>query len=120
MDQSQSSNVALTSDGDHNLLDPIDQNHVIALGTMLIGTTQVLLGMASFPSFSGFTVSFWSSLFLAGGGWFLIGIGFNVFRGREAFDDGWIESERVNWLYTIVTFVILVGLTAVAAFTLLT
>jgi hypothetical protein len=120
MDQNQSSNVALTSDGDHNLLDPIDQNHIAALGTMLIGTTQVLLGMVILPSASGYALTFWSSLFLVGGGWSLIGIGFNVFRGREAFDDGWVESDRVDWLRVIVAFVVTVGLTAVAAFTLLT
>ena len=120
MDQNQSSDVALTSDGDHTLLNQIDQNHLTGLGAMLVGITQVLLGMGTLPQFSGLTVSFWASIFLAGGGWALIGIGFNVFRGREAFDGGWIESEWVNWVYTVVTFVILVGLTATAAFTLLT
>ena len=120
MDQNQSSNVALTSDGDHNLLDPIDQNHIAALGTMLIGTTQVLLGMVILPSASGYALTFWSSLFLVGGGWSLIGIGFNVFRGREAFDDGWVESEQLDRLRTVIVFMVAVGLAAGAAYTLLT
>ena len=82
MDQNRSSGVALTPDGDHNHRDLIDQNHVTGIATMLIGIIQVLLGMASLPSFSGHTVLFWSSLFLGGGGWLLISIGFNVLRGR--------------------------------------
>jgi hypothetical protein len=120
MDQNRSSDVALTPDDDHNYRDLIDQSHVIGLSTMLIGTAQVLLGMAGLTSFSGFTVSYWSSVFLGGGGWLLIGIGINVFRGRGAFDDPWIKSERVEWLFSAIMLIGAVGLTAGAVFTLLT
>ena len=120
MDQNRSSSVALTPDGDFDHRDLIDRNHILALSTMLIGTIQVLLGMAILPPFSGYTLSFWSSLFLAGGGWLLIGIGFNTFRGREAFDDGWVESEQLDRLRTVIVFMVAVGLAAGAAYTLLT
>ncbi len=58
---------------------------------------------------SDVTTSFLPLFVLGGGGWALIGIGVNLFQGREAFDGGWIESERVMWVWTIWSFIFALG-----------
>ena len=114
MAQSQRSGSPIESDGDHSLRSLLDRKRLTGLAVALIGASQVLLGTSRLvgSSWSGFTESAWTIFVLGGGGWLLIGIGSNLFRGRAAFDDGWIERERVAWLHTAVMFVLAVGVTA--------
>ena len=114
MTQNQRSNLTTESDGEHSPRGLIDRKRLTGLAVVLIGISQVLLGLSGLAesSWSGLTESSWVIFVLGGGGWLLIGIGVNLLRGREAFDDGWIESRRVSWLNTTVMFVLAVGATA--------
>jgi hypothetical protein len=99
------------SNGDRRLRDLIEQHRVLGIIPLLMGLSQVILGMHFIgPGPLLATPSSWVGFVLAAGGWLLIGIGFNVFQGREAFDGGWIDSERVTWVWAVTTVVFTVGI----------
>lgn len=113
MEQNQISSRATESD-DHSHRNRIDRNQLTGLATVLVGMSQVLLGLSGLmnSSWSGLTESAWTIFVLGAGGWLLVGIGVNQFWGRAAFGDGWIESEWVAWLTTTVVFILSVGVAA--------
>lgn len=119
MDQNRVSGVTPTSDRDHSLRELIDRKQVDGLAIVLLGITQVLLATVSLmqSSWSGITVSSWSTFVLGGGGWLLIGVGVSVFQGRVVFEpeSGWgIDNQRLAWIGTAAIFAVSVGAAAVA------
>jgi hypothetical protein len=123
MSWNRESGITAASSDERGLGDLIDRQRLDGLAAILVGTSQVLLGMTGFGSsgWSGLTMSSWSIFLLGGGGWLLIGIGINLFQGRGAFESGWglgLESERLVWLGTVTTFVIAVFFAAGAVWVL--
>ena len=112
MDRNWFSGLAAMSDGDHSLGNPINRNRLNGLATVFIGISQLPLAFIF--------MDHWLSLFVIGsGGWLLIGIGVNVFRGREAFEIGWSGSDRVEWLNTAVIATYAIAVVAATVFTIL-
>lgn len=69
----------------------VTQERLNGLAALLIGVSQLPLAFVLADA-TGNDIS----LFIIGaGGWLLIGIGVNVFRGMEAFEVDWSESEWV-------------------------
>jgi hypothetical protein len=115
MSQNRRSRLAPLSDGDRSLRDRMNQNHLNGLATVLAGMSQLSLAVM-FADVTGDDIS----LFIGGaGGWLLIGIGVNVFQGKEVFDDGWVESKRVTWLLTAVQFILAVAVVAATVWILI-
>lgn len=99
-----------SSNGDRALRDLIVLQQVNGIVTLLLGVSQVLFIMHFMGSSEpDVTTSSLPLFVLGGGGWALIGIGVNLFKGKEAFDGGWIESERVMWVWTIGSFIFALG-----------
>lgn len=100
-----------SSNGDRALRDLIELHQVYGIMTLLLGVSQVLFAM-HFMGFSepGSTTSSLPLAVLGGGGWALIGIGVNLFQGRKAFDGGWIKSERVIWVWALVSVTFALGI----------
>jgi len=88
------------------LRDSVGQSQLVGLACVLIGASQLPLA---------FLVSEQSLiLFVMGcGGWLLISLGINLFRGNEAFESRWDSNERTAWLGAVC--ILLVGLFVVAA-----
>lgn len=123
MDQNQSSEAIPLLDRSHSFRGLIARNQLDGIAIVLVGITQVLLGLSGLgkSSWSGLTETSWRFFVLGGGGWLLIGIGVTVFQGRVTFESGdrWgIQSERLAWLSTVVTFLITVGAAAGAVWIL--
>lgn len=95
-----------TSGSESRLRGLISQSQLIGLACVLIGASQLPLA---------FRVSEQSLvLFIMGcAGWLLIGIGVNLFRGKEGFEVGWSENDRIAWLNAAWT--LLLALLVVAA-----
>jgi hypothetical protein len=112
MGQNRLSRLATVSDDGRSLRDLADRNRLTGLATVLVGVSQLPIAFIAAES-TGYD----SLLFIVGAsGWLLIGIGVNMLRGKEAFDDGWVDSERVEWLWTAVMFVIAVAVAAATVF----
>jgi hypothetical protein len=101
MGQNEFSASPSRSDGDH-----IGRNRLNGLIAVLVGLNQLTVAAMSENELA---------LFIGGaGGWLLIAIGVSVFRGKEAFEIDWSESERVAWLITIMQLLLPLGVAAVA------
>lgn len=114
MDQNRSSGLGAVSSGGQSLRDVVNRDHLNGLATILIGVSQLPLAFVLADS-TGEEISLFA---IGAGGWLLIGIGVNVFRGREAFELDWSKSERAAWLNTIMTCIFAV-VVAAAAFLIL-
>jgi hypothetical protein len=114
MDQNQLTGFGGVSSGSHSLRDSVNRDHLNGLAAILVGVSQLPLAVM-FADVTGYE----SSLFVIGaGGFLLIAIGVNVFRGMGPFEVDWIESERVTQLSMIINLVIAV-VVAAAAFLIL-
>jgi hypothetical protein len=110
MDQNWFPSFGTVSGGSHSLRDLVNRDRLNGLATILVGVSQLPLAFM-FADATGYE----SSLFVIGaGGWLLIGIGANVFRGMEAFELDWSESERAAWLSTIIACILAVVVAAAA------
>jgi predicted membrane channel-forming protein YqfA (hemolysin III family) len=97
----------ISSSGDESRLrGPIDRSRLTGLGCVLVGLCQLPLANLYHEQALALFIT-------ASGGWLLVGIGMNLFRGKEAFDFGWSDSERVAWLSTVLF--LLFGLFVVVA-----
>ncbi|MFC6723694.1 hypothetical protein ACFQE1_04710 [Halobium palmae] len=94
------------SSGESRLRDSIDQSQLTGLACVLVGASQLPLA---------FLVGEQSLILFVMGcaGWMLIGLGVDLLRGKEAFETGWGESERIEWLSA--AWVLLFALFVVAA-----
>lgn len=84
--------------------------------SQLAGIACVLIGASQLPV--AFVVSEQSLVFfiMGSGGWLLIGIGVNLFRGKDAFELGWSNNKRISWLsavWTLLFSLLVVGATGV-------
>jgi hypothetical protein len=114
MDQNQHSKSAGMLDGDRDFL--INQSQLMGLATVFIGLSQLPMAII-LANVTGHD----SSLFVVGaGGWLLIGIGVNLFRGMEAFESKWGKNERLEWLSVTVTVVLALAVVAVSGFMTIT
>lgn len=101
--------------GDHGFSGPLNRARFIGLAVVLVGVSQLPIAFIAADA-TGHD----GMLFVVGaGGWLLISIGVNLLRDRSAFDDGWTESERVEWLLAGVTFVSAVVIAVAAVFIVL-
>ena len=115
MDQNRLSGFGAVSRGRSSLADVVSRNRLNGLAAIIIGLSQLPLAFMVADS-TGYEIS----LFVIGaGGWLLVGIGVNVFRGMEAFEFDWSESNRVAWVSTIVTC-LFATVVATAAFLIVT
>lgn len=113
MDQNRVSILTPRSNGDDRLRDLIEQHRVFGIMSLLMGLSQVMLGMHFIgPGTLLATPSSLVGVVLAAGGLLLITIGLNVFQGREAFDGGWIDSERGMWIWAGIAVVFTIGIAA--------
>lgn len=106
MDQNPVSDRITHSGSDSTIADLIQEHQVFGITAMLMGLSQVLY-VLEIPR-AGLWSS-WSIFVLGAGGWLLIGIGMNVFQGRNAFDGGWIDSGRVTWLWLVSILLLSIG-----------
>jgi hypothetical protein len=110
MDQNQLSGSGAVSSGGHSLRDLVNRERLNGLAAILVGVSQLPLAVM-FADVTGYE----SSLFVIGaGGFLLMAIGANVFRGIGPFELDWTESERVARLSTIMTWIIAVAVAATA------
>jgi len=109
MRQSLLSRLEFRSGRGHGPRSLLDQNQITGLATVFIGMSQLPLAFVF--------ANHWASLFVVGsGGWLLIGIGVNVFRGREPFEVGWSRSRQVDWLNTVLLAIHAIAVVIAASF----
>ena len=116
MDQNQHSDSAAVFDGNRSFDDLTNQSRLKGLAIVSIGISQLPLAFM-LADVTGYNIS----IFVIGtGGWLLISIGVNVFRGKEVFEIGWSESEQVEWLSTVLMVIFAIAVVAAAGFISLT
>ncbi|MDS0293085.1 hypothetical protein [Halogeometricum luteum] len=94
-----------SSGSESRLRGSVERSHLTGLTCVLVGASQLPLAFSNERSLA---------LFVTGsGGWLLISIGVNLFRGRGALDFEWTGSERAAWLGS--AWLLLFGLLVVAA-----
>jgi hypothetical protein len=108
MDQNWISGLGIPSSGGHSLRDWVDQDRLNGLATILIGMSQLPMAFVLADS-TGFEIPLFV---IVVGSVVLIAIGVNVFRGMEAFEVEWSESERVAWLDTVMRCMFAIVVTA--------
>ena len=115
MDRSWSTDSNEASRSGHWLSDRVSRHHLNGLAAIVVGLSQLPLAFM-FADATGYESSIYV---VGGGGWMLIGVGINEFRGMEAFEIDWSASNRVAWYGTVLTC-ILAGVVAVAALLIIT
>lgn len=98
----------LATVGGRNPLETIDKNQITGFATVFVGICQLFIAFTVAGEQS-------SALFImGGGGWLLIGIGGNLFRNMEPFENNWGVGERVEWLSTAALLIAAVAMVAAA------
>lgn len=67
----------------------------------LYGLTCLLVGMCQLPLafvYADLPDQPLPLFVIGGGGWLLISAGVNLLQGEKAFQNGWTENERIEWL----------------------
>lgn len=105
MGQNRLSRLLSSSDSESRLLESVRRSQLTGLACVFVGVSQLLLAFLGERSLAPFVAG--------SGGWLLISIGVNLFRGRGALDFEWTNSERGAWLGSAWLFVF--GLLVVAA-----
>lgn len=115
MNPDQFSNSNSNVDGNRSFRDILNRNQLYGLTCLLIGMSQlplafILADLSNQPL---------SLLVIGAGGWLLIGVGINLLQGGGAFQNGWTNNERVEWLMAAVLLLFSIGIVAAAGITLL-